>query len=289
MGKKKKYSHQVKVPGINAIMAGIMPRRTEAELWLQDTIDITELMKYLEKKNEGKEKKDRITVFHCFLAALSKMVHERPKLNYYVKRYRTYERTDISFSFVVKQQMNDTAKEELMYYIPNLDGNIDDLKKDVLPRVRELRESKKGNGGVSGLFDLYTKFPRFLQALIMTAIHLMDYYQILPKALTKGDPDFSTILISNHGSIKSPSVYHHLNNYGNNSIMLNVGLIHQEKRLMENGNEEIRDIVDFGVTVDERIADGFYLSRSVKVLKYIFAHPELLDEPLGNPTGYDYR
>lgn len=289
MKKKKKYSHQVKVPGINAVMAGMMPKRTEAELWLQDKVDITELLKYLEKKNVGKEKGDKITVFHCFLAVLAKMVNERPKLNYYVKRYRTYERNEISFSFVVKQQMNDTAKEELMYYVPNLEGNIDTLKKDVLPRVKELRKTKKGNGGVSSIFDTYAKLPRFLQAIIMNLARFMDYYQILPKALTKGDPDFSTILISNLGSIKSSSVYHHLNNYGNNSIMINIGIIHKEKMTNDDGVEELRDVIDFGVTVDERIADGFYLARSIKVLKYIFAHPLLLEDPLGKESGFDYR
>ena len=52
---------------------------------------------------------------------------------------------------------------------------------------------------------------------------------------------------------------------------------------------EIRDVLDIGVTIDERIADGFYFVRSLKLVKHIFSHPELLDQPLGVPSGFEYK
>ena len=58
---------------------------------------------------------------------------------------------------------------------------------------------------------------------------------------------------------------------------------------MEDGTEQIRDVVDFGAILDERIADGFYFSRSMKLAKYLFAHPEMLEIPLGTPSGYKYE
>ena len=48
------------------------------------------------------------------------------------------------------------------------------------------------------------------------------------------------------------------------------------------------DLVDIGATVDERIADGFYFARSLKLIKHIFAHPELLEKPLGENSGFMY-
>ena len=95
--------------------------------------------------------------------------------------------------------------------------------------------------------------------------------------------------MSNLGSIKCPSVYHHLNNYGTNSFMCTIGTLHKEEVLMDDGHKEIRDIVEVGVTIDERIGDGFYFARSLKLLKYIFAHPELLEKPLAEPSGFDYH
>ena len=47
---------------------------------------------------------------------------------------------------------------------------------------------------------------------------------------------------------------------------------------MPNGKVEIRDIVDFGINLDERIGDGVYFSKSVNLLDYIITHPETLEE-----------
>ena len=71
--------------------------------------------------------------------------------------------------------------------------------------------------------------------------------------------------------------------------MVTVGTIHKEERIMPNGSKQIRDVVDIGATLDERIADGFYFARSLKLVKHMFAHPELLDRPLCEPSGYDYK
>ena len=58
---------------------------------------------------------------------------------------------------------------------------------------------------------------------------------------------------------------------------------------MPDGHKEIRDVIDVSATLDERIADGFYFARSLKLLKHVFAHPELLDLPLGEPSGFEYK
>ena len=58
---------------------------------------------------------------------------------------------------------------------------------------------------------------------------------------------------------------------------------------MPDGSKQIRDVVDIGATLDERIADGFYFARSLKLVKYIFAHPEMLELPLSVPSGFDFN
>ena len=58
---------------------------------------------------------------------------------------------------------------------------------------------------------------------------------------------------------------------------------------MPDGHKEIRDVVDIGCTLDERIADGFFFVRCLKLVKHIFAHPELLDQPIGEPSGFDFK
>ena len=46
------------------------------------------------------------------------------------------------------------------------------------------------------------------------------------------------------------------------------------------GNDSIREVLEIGLTVDERIADGYYYAKTVKLLKHLLAHPELLEHPL---------
>ena len=37
---------------------------------------------------------------------------------------------------------------------------------------------------------------------------------------------------------------------------------------------------DLGLTIDERVADGYYYSKTVRLLKTLLENPELLDRPL---------
>ncbi|MBR4173456.1 MAG: 2-oxo acid dehydrogenase subunit E2, partial [Clostridia bacterium] len=48
----------------------------------------------------------------------------------------------------------------------------------------------------------------------------------------------------------------------------------------ENGSVTMRDSVDLGFTVDERIADGYYFSKTIQLFKNILENPEVLDKPL---------
>ena len=54
----------------------------------------------------------------------------------------------------------------------------------------------------------------------------------------------------------------------------------------DEGNVEFKNSVDLGLTIDERIADGYYYSKSVRLLKYILEHPECLEKPFSEPVDY---
>ena len=47
--------------------------------------------------------------------------------------------------------------------------------------------------------------------------------------------------------------------------------------------ENKRDKVQMTITLDERIADGFYFAKSLKIVNYVFAHPELLMDRIADP------
>ena len=276
------------VPGLQTIMGHILPNRTDCEVFMNDKFDVTELLLYLEKKN-AEHPEYKTTMFHALVMSVARMVKERPKMNRFIQGRRTYERNEISLAFVAKRRFTDHAEEALMFFTPTDDDTLDTLSYKIVGEVRETRKSETSTGGIDAVIDGFAKIPRILLMPILRVIRWLDFWGVNPKALTDGDPNYSSVFLSNLGSIQGPAVYHHLNNYGTNSIMVTVGTIHKEELIMPDGTKQIRDVVDIGATLDERIADGFYFIRSLKLVKHLFAHPELLDRPLGEPSGFDYK
>lgn len=278
--------------GLQGIMPHLFPKRTDSEVFLSDKFDVTELLAFIDNKNaELKEAGEdyKITLFHCVVAGVTKMIMERPLLNRFIQGRRIYERYDISMSFVAKRRFTDHAEEALMVLVPKENDNIFDISKKIVGDVHETRKSEVASGGVDELMTKLAKLPMPILAMIVGLVRFLDFWGHNPKFITDGDPNYTTVLLSNLGSIKCPSVYHHLNNYGTNSLMITIGTIHKEELIMPDGSKEIRDVVDFGATLDERIGDGFYFARSLKLVKYIFANPQLLEKPLNEPSGFDYK
>ena len=81
------------------------------------------------------------------------------------------------------------------------------------------------------------------------------------------------------GSIGLKAGYHHLNNWGTNSIFVTIGEKAMRPVYDAQGNEEIRPVLELGLTLDERIADGYYYAKTVKLVKHLLQNPELLERP----------
>ena len=88
------------VPGLQTIMGHLMPNRTDAEVFMKDSFDVTELLPYLDAKN-ATHPDYKTTVFHALIMSVARMLKERPKMNYFIQGRRMYERYDTSFRAAV--------------------------------------------------------------------------------------------------------------------------------------------------------------------------------------------
>jgi pyruvate/2-oxoglutarate dehydrogenase complex dihydrolipoamide acyltransferase (E2) component len=113
---------------------------------------------------------------------------------------------------------------------------------------------------------------------------MLEYFGVMPASLMKGDPNYSTALLSNLGSIGAGAPYHHLSNYGTCSIMITIGTMRKEMRKMEDGSMQERTLLNATFTIDERIADGFYFAKSLRITRYLLEHPEHLLETMETPV-----
>ena len=131
------------------------------------------------------------------------------------------------------------------------------------------------------MIEIFAKIPHWLLRIIFKILGWLEYCGRMPKSLSEGDTNYASVLLSNLGSIKCDSVYHHLNDYGTNSIVATIGTAHNALVYGDDGKEHLREVVDMQVTLDERIADGFYFARSLKLISYLLEHPEELEKPIG--------
>ncbi len=273
-------------PGLNVIMANLYPNRTDCEVFLQQEFDITELLQFIEKKNTP-DAPLKTTLFHCFVAMIARLLNERPYLNRFVQGRRIYQRDDITISFIAKKRFADHSEEALMQYVAKGTDTLADISKMIVGEVHEMRTEKQGKT-IDDTINQFAKLPRPILMLAIRIVRWLDFWGKNPEVLTKGDSNCASVLLSNLGSIRCPSVYHHLNNYGTTSVLITIGTIHKATVEMPDGTKQQRDFVDIGATLDERIADGFYFARSLKLIQHICAHPEILDWPLMEESNYEF-
>ena len=222
--------------------------------------------------------------FYVLLAALVKTVTLRPKMNRFIKGGRMYQRNDLSLAFVVKKQFNDDAEEALAFIKFDENTTLNDVRIRLGEEIHACRGDRGDNS--TDQMELITKLPNFLLRFAMWILHKLDYYGHVPYDLIKTDPNHASVFITNLGSIGLKSGYHHLSNWGTNSIFVIIGEKKMSPFYDENGNITMKETIDLGLTLDERIADGYYYSKTVKLLKHLLAHPELLELPAKEEVDY---
>ncbi len=261
----------------------IYPNRTDNEAFIQEEFDLTQLNAYLEKKNEGRDA-DKYTVFHALCAVVVKAVTLRPKMNRFIKGCRIYQRDDLTLSFVVKKQFSDEAQEALAFIKFGPETTMDSLHERIMQEIHTCRSDAVDNS--TDKMEMFTHLPRWLMRIVMWGLHRLDFFGKLPYDLIKADPNHASVFLTNLGSIKLNAAYHHLSNWGTTSVFVVVGEKAMRPCFNPDGSYEMRDMLPVGITLDERIADGYYYARTIRLIKHLIAHPELLDRPANEEVQY---
>ena len=262
----------------------IYPNRCDNEAFISETIDLTNINKYLKKKNK-KGIEYKYNLFQILVTALMKTIALRPKLQRFIVNGNFYQRHEITASFVVKKLFSDTGSEALAFIHFEDKDNIDTIHQKIYKEISTQRSEKIDS--TTENMDILNKLPRFISKAAIHFIMWLDKHGWVPKSMTCNDPYYSTAVLSNLGSIKMKSGYHHLTNWGTCSIMMLIGEIKKKPLYDDKGNVKIIEAVDLGITLDERLADGYYYAKSIKLLKYLLQHPELLEKDLIEEVDYE--
>ncbi len=271
------------IDGMHLIVPLIHPNRCDNEAFVSERIDLTNINTYLEKLN-GDNPEFKYTLFQIIVTAIIRCITLRPKLNRFIANDRLYQKNEISAAFVIKKQFEDEAREGLAFIRANEDTNLESVHESIRHQVMDCRKGKVDTS--SNVMDILTKLPRWLSAAIARFVRILVRYGKAPQSLIATDPYHSSVVLSNLGSIKLKSGYHHLTNWGTNSMFIVVGEKKMRPVFKDDGSYEMKDTVELGLTVDERIADGYYFSKTIKLLKKLLENPELLEQPAITPVEY---
>ena len=293
------------VDALHVIMPYIYPNRADNEAFIQETIELENINQYIDEKNrelfggaEGREittasvggeasaeTEEPYKFFYVLLAAIVKTITLRPKMNRFIKGGRMYQRDDLSLAFVVKKKFSDNGAEALAFIKFDENTTIEDIRKKISAEIHACRSEKADN--TTDKMDMLNRLPRPILRFVMWILHKLDECGKVPDSLIKADPNHASCFITNLGSIGLKAGYHHLSNWGTNSLFVIVGEKKMSPVFDENGNMEMKETLELGLTLDERIADGYYYAKTVKLLKHLLHNPQLLETPAKEEVDYE--
>ena len=269
------------IDSMHYIMPLIFPNRCDNEAFMHIRIDLTKAEKYLEKKNAGNPTY-RYNLFQLVVTAMLKTIKLRPHMNRFITNNNMYQRNDLTAAFTVKKIFSDEGGEALARIYAKDNDTIDTIHDEIYRQVSFCRSEKK-DGSTAGM-DMVQKIPG--KKLIGVAVRFLDRHGWMPKSLIATDPYYCSVVLTNLGSLKIDAGYHHMTNWGTNSVFCAIGLMKKRPFYDEEGNVDMRMSVDLGLKIDERIADGYYYAKTVRLLKKLLENPELLELPLNEEVEY---
>jgi hypothetical protein len=263
----------------------LYPNRCDNEAYISIKVDLNNINEYVAHLNET-EKDFPYTMFHIIVAAIIKTITLRPKMNRFIANKNFYQRNEVSASFVVKKKFDDRSEEGLAFIHATDESTLQSIHEDLRRQINVCRKEGAQDSSSESM-DLFNKMPRFLSKFIVWIITRLDVHGIVPQSLIDTDPYYSSVVLSNLGSIKLKCGYHHLTNWGTCSLFCIIGEKKLTPEFAPDGSVTMHETLELGLTIDERLADGYYYSKSVKLLKYLLQNPQLLEKPVSEEIDYE--
>ena len=260
---------------IQRIIPHIMPTRNDAQNMTEYDCPCEPLDAFIiEQSDKGVE----YTYMHLIIAAMVRVYARFPRLNRFVINGRIFQHNEIQVSFVVKKDLSPDAPDALVKL--NFTGM--DTLQEVQQKIDEAIEANnniEANNGTDKLARLITMTPNFLIKLTVGLIKLLDKHGMLPKAILNLSPFHTSLFITNLKSIKGPSIFHHLYNFGTTGIFMAMGKESEVPVVNADGKIVVGKRMPVQIVTDERFCDGFYFVSAMKFWERLLKHPAQMMMP----------
>ena len=252
----------------------IMPHRYDAMVHFLHVQRCEPIDEYIK---EMSEQGIRYTYMDILIATLVRMYAERPKINRFVMNGSVFDRKGINICFAAKTKLNEDAPESVVKMHFTGEETLFEIKQKIEEEIAKVRSVDSNDTDKTA--SMLKKVPNFLTKFIVSLAKFLDKHGLLPKWLIRVSPFHSGCWVTNMKSISTDFVYHHLYDFGTSSLFIGLGKERQEPVVNPLTEQlEVGKVLRLGVVIDERICDGFYYAKSIKLVKKYMSNPKLLEQ-----------
>ncbi len=277
--KEKKLRDRVRkvksLPPVAKLEPFIMETRSGAQNFIFDKINMTQIDKYIKKKQE--EGLKSFNLMHVIIAAYVRTCSQRPAVNRFIKGQRVYTRELVSICITIKKEMSLESPDTVLKIYLKPDATADDVYHTLNEKIEEYRN--ESSNGVDRAAKLLNFIPGFLLRWTVRFLRFLDYCSLLPRGITEMSPFHASFFITSMGSLGIPPVVHHLYDFGSVPAFCSFGTKQREFKVNPDGSVYKYTYVDVTYNLDDRICDGYYFASALKYMRGIFKKPEVLDTP----------
>ena len=264
------------LPAFAKFIPFIMPTRNDACNQYEESFEVTDLDRRLRQLRVAGYK--GIGFLHFIIAAYIRGVSMLPGINRFVVGRRIYARDNIEVVMTVKRSLSIDATETTIKVVFEPTDTIFDVYRKMNEKIDEVKTSG-GNNNTEDVAETLCRAPRFLLRFALTILRIMDYFGWLPEKLVEASPFHGSMIITDVGSLRIGPIYHHIYNFGTLPVFIAFGAKRHAYEIDRHGQVVDHKYVDCTFTMDERTVDGHYYAQFLQAIRYIFAHPEILEAP----------
>jgi len=260
------------VDAVFSVIPFFLRTRMDAQNFFEEKVDIDHIEAFIK---EHKEDIPDLSIMHVVMAAMVRLISQRPHLNRYVVWNKIFARNHINFSIAIKRSLSDEGEETLIkpHFLPT------DTLQDIV-RKTKVKQNQNQQVGHQNSSDLISKIlgilPEFLMRSVVFLLLHLDKVGLLPKFINDASPWHSSIFLTNIGSIGVESIYHHLYEFGTCSMFVAMGKKSRRHAISKSGEFKVHKSILLKFVMDERICDGFYYASSMRIFNKVLSDPKLL-------------
>lgn len=272
---KDKFRRVRGVAPMTRLVPYIMETRNTSQNFIFDKINMDKIDDYIKEKQ--KNGLASFNLMHVILAAYVRACSQRPAINRFIRGQKIYTRKKVEISLVVKKEMLLESPDTVIKITVPTSATAEDIYHILNEKIESYRSHP--NSGFDKLAKVLNFIPGIFLRWTIRLLRLLDYFGLLPRALTRLSPFHGSVFITSMGSLGIPPIVHHLYDFGTVPVFIAFGTKQREYKVDADGNVYKNSYVDVTYNLDERICDGFYYASAMKIIRGCYKNPRSLDTP----------